>query len=349
MSTLAACILKCAVAVALLCCSSPYAVADRMDDYLIGRHGQAHVEFPAWFKASFLDLRDDLRDAREAGKRGVVLFLSQENCSHCKAFIDTTLSDPETQQRLRKNFDVLGIDIFNDVPLTDIDGTVATVKDFAEAQSARFTPTLIFYGVENARLLKIVGFYPPEKFNRALDYIDGGHHTRMNFRQFLLEQADEGVGGASSVEIDHALFAKPPYVLDRRRSSASRPLLVIFDNPGCRVCQRFHTRVLGTDEVRQMLPGFEAVRLNASDAKTRLIVPDGRQLSPRQWADELQLTYEVAVVFFDEAGREVHRLDAETGKDRMTGSMQYVLEKAYERHGQFLQWRKEKAMKGERM
>ncbi len=41
----------------------------------------------------------------------------------------------------------------------------------------------------------------------------------------------------------------------------------------------------------------------------------------------------------------MHRLDSETGKDRMTGSMQYVLEKAYLRHEQFLQWRKETAIR----
>ena len=93
------------------------------------------------------------------------------------------------------------------------------------------------------------------------------------------------------------------------------------------------------------MPSFEAVQLSAADDTTRLTIPDGRRLTPRQWADELQLAYDIAVVFFDENGKEVHRLDAETGKDRMVGSMEYVLEKAYQRYEQFLRWRKDNALK----
>lgn len=326
---------------------NPSAMADVMDNYQIGSHGTASVKYPAWFKKSLYDLREDLSDARKAGKRGIIVFFSQESCSHCKAFIDTTLNNPMIQSRVQKTYDLVGLDIFNDFELTNIDGTVTTVKDFAETQRARLTPTLIFYGVENARLLKIMGFYPPEKFSRVLDYIEGEHYRRISLRQYIFAQQGTTPDKAQDIAYDYSLFAKPPHRLERTAIKAKRPLLVVFDKPNCKPCRRFHDRVLSDGLVRQWMSKFETVQLNASDNTGKITVTDGRQLSPRQWAEELQLVYDIAVVFFDEAGKEVHRLDAETGRDRMLGSMEYVLEKAYERHEQFLRWRKEQALEKE--
>lgn len=329
----------------VMLCLPPRVMADRMDNYQIGGRGLANIKHPNWFKESFLDLQEDLSDARKAGKRGVIVFFSQKSCSHCQAFIDTTLNDPAVQLRVKKNYDVVGLDIFNDLELTDIDGSVTPIKDYAESQRARLTPTLLFYGVENVRLLKIIGFYPPEKFNRVLDFIDGSHYQRMSLSQYLRHEQAKTAVKLQALDFDYTLFEKPPHMLDRTQSRGRRPALVVFDNPNCNPCERFRKRVLSNEEVRRLIPSFEAVQLNASDNITRLTITDGRQLTPRQWADELQLVYDIAVVFFDEHGKEVHRLDSETGKDRMAGSMQYVLQKAYKQHEQFMRWRKENALK----
>ena len=332
----------------LLLCHTTLALADSMDHYSIGAHGQANMKYPPWFKQSFFDLREDLSDARKAGKRGVIVFFSQKSCNHCQAFIDTTLNDPVTRARVQKHYDVVGLDIFNDLELTDIDGTVTTIKDYAEMAKARLTPTLIFYGVENKPLLKIIGFYPPEKFNRVLDYIDGGYGEHVSLSQYLRNSDSESAAKSQGILKDAAFFAQPPYQLMRNKTLAKRPLLVVFENPQCIPCQRFHQRVLDDLQVRELAKQFDTAQLDMTDTKSQVILPDGRTRTPRQWADELQLNYDVAVVFFDEKGQEVHRLDAETGRDRMTGSMQYVLEKAYLIHEQFLRWRRENARREKR-
>ena len=331
--------------VLLLLCHATLALAESMDHYTIGAHGQANLKYPAWFKQSFFDLREDLSDARKAGKRGVIVFFSQKSCNHCQAFIDTTLNDPATRARVQKQYDVVGLDIFNDLELTDIDGTVTTIKDFAELAKARLTPTLIFYGIENKPLLKIIGFYPPEKFNRVLDYIDGGYGQHVSLSQYLRNSKSLSTPKIQGIQKDEALFAQPPYQFARNKSPADRPLLVVFENPQCETCQRFHQRVLDDPQVRQLAKRFDTAQLDMTDIKSQVVLPDGRSRTPRQWADELQLNYDVAVVFFDEQGQEVHRLDAETGRDRMTGSMQYVLEKAYLIHEQFLRWRRDNAIR----
>jgi thioredoxin-related protein len=327
----------------LLVCQFAWAEGDVMDKYQIGGHGKANVKYPAWFKESFLDLRDDLDDANKTGKRGIIVFLSQKNCNHCQAFIETTLSDPAVLERVQKNYDVIALDIFNDLELTDIDGSVSTIKNFADQQRARFTPALLFYGVEGTRLVKIIGFYPPEKFNRVLDYIDGNHYQRETLGQYL--QKERAGAGQQDIQYDYTLFARPPYALDRTRFKGQQPILVLFETPNCAPCQRFHQWVLNDKNVRRLMPDFEAIQLNTLDNTSKVKLPSGRYLTPQKWSKELQLAYDYSVIFYDEHGVEVHRLDAETGRDRMSGSMQYVLEKSYLRHEQFLQWRKENAMK----
>ena len=311
-----------------------------MDVYEIGERGTARIEYPHWFRQSFLDLRDDLAEAGESGKRGVILMLSQSNCSHCQAFLDTTLSDPATVRRVQAHYDVVALDIFSDLELTNIDGSVSTVKDFAETVSARLTPTLIFLGTEGRALLKVIGFYPPETFEHVLDYIDGAHYERSTLSSYIQAQATDSE--QQEVALDDGVFEKSPIELTPSDTEAARKLIVIFTQPSCPACERFHQRVLSDSMVRTLFSRYRSVVLDATDDQSTVVTPNGRRTTPRQWRQELELVYDVATVFFDERGQEVHRLDAETSVDRMTGSLEYVLANAYEQHAQFLQWRKER-------
>ena len=65
---------------------------------------------------------------------------------------------------------------------------------------------------------------------------------------------------------------------------------------------------------------------------------------PSDWYRELGLNYLPAIVFFDERGKEVMRLDSETLRFRMEGSLQLVLERGYERDAQLQRWRRAKAI-----
>jgi thioredoxin-related protein len=318
--------------------------AEVMDRYRIGPHGTGHAQHPAWFKQSLLDLPGDLADARKAGKRGILIFFSQENCFHCQAFIDTTLRDKVIVKRLTNSYDVIGLDIFSDNEVTRIDGMQTTVKNFAEHAQARFTPTLLFIGVEGKLLLRIVGFYPPEKFARVLDYLEGGHYRRLTLRAYLQTTKQLKNADAQSFDYERALFETPPLALNQV-AGPNQPLLVVFENPACNPCERFHQRILSDSTVRDLLGRFRAVQLNAADHTRTIITPEGREMTAADWADQLQINYEVAVVFFDARGKEVHRIDSEFGKDRFLGSMQYVAEQAYLRYGQFLQWRKAQAIR----
>jgi len=44
------------------------------------------IEIPPWFSETFLDLREDVRDAAKAGKR-LLLYFGQDGCPYCKALM----------------------------------------------------------------------------------------------------------------------------------------------------------------------------------------------------------------------------------------------------------------------
>lgn len=334
-----------ALLVILLFSSSFNARADAMDDYTIGGHGRASIVYPEWFKQSFLDLRDDLSDALDAGKKGIIVFFSFERCSHCKAFITTTLSDPSTRARLQKSYDIISMDIFNDIEVTDLNGNAMPISQFAEVSKARLTPTLIFYGADKKQLVKIIGFYPPERFNRVLDYIDTGSYKKLKLSKYM-SNSTPNKKRSEPVNYKYQYFTAAPYNLKAIQKNSKRPMFVVFDNPGCSSCNRFHKRVLQDDVITSSAKDYDAIILNRNDIKTKVVLPDGRTLTPKQWYKELQLRYDISVVFFDKQGKEVHRLDSETGRDRMMLSMQYVFDRGYERHEQYLRWIQEQQRKG---
>jgi thioredoxin-related protein len=111
---------------------------------------------------------------------------------------------------------------------------------------------------------------------------------------------------------------------------AQRPLLVIFETPGCPRCGRFHREVLRDAEVRPILEGMEVVRLDASDRETPVLTPAGERTTPAAWAEAQGFTQYPALVFFEEGGKQVLETDALVLKSRMLNSLGFVTERAYE-------------------
>lgn len=310
----------------LIAMSAPAPAADGFDDSLV-----AKIEYPDWFKDSFLNLTDDLAEAREAGKDGILLFFSTQGCSYCHLFIETSLADPAIVARLKERFDTLGLEIFDDAELTDFNGKATRVKHFALAQGVEFAPTLLFYDPQGRLVLRLTGYYDPARFTLALDYVSGRHYQAEPFRTWLAGRTEREGTAAGAELIADPLFAAPPYALDRSRTAASRPLLVIFETPGCPRCERFHREVLLDPEVRPILEGMDVVRFDATDAQTPVLTPGGERTTPAEWSGRMGFTQYPALVFFEEGGRQVLETDALVLKSRMLNSMGFVNERAYER------------------
>ena len=73
-----------------------------------------------FFAQSFGDLPEELADAREAGKLGLLLFFEQEGCPYCERMLQTILNQRAVQDWFGERFVSIAVDINGDVEMTDV-------------------------------------------------------------------------------------------------------------------------------------------------------------------------------------------------------------------------------------
>jgi thioredoxin-related protein len=96
-----------------------------------------------WFALTFKDVGEDIKAAKEANKRLVLVF-EQRGCIYCAKMHETLLSDPEVRDFIKENFMVVQYNLFGDEEVVDVDGAVLTEKTAARKWGVVFTPTLLF-------------------------------------------------------------------------------------------------------------------------------------------------------------------------------------------------------------
>lgn len=301
------------------------------------------VTHPDWFKLSFLDLYDDIEEAVAAGKKGLIVYFGQERCPYCKAHLQNNWGNPEIVQYTRDNFDVIAVDVKGARNITAIDGKVYEEKAFAVKHRTNFTPSLLFYNAQKETVLKLQGYHPPYQFRAALEYVSDRHYAKEPFRDYL-SRAELAESYGKDRLNTHPAFASPPYVLDRSSMPAARPLAVFFEQPLCHACDVLHAGPLRNDKIMASLKQMDVIQLDMQ-ADTRLITPDGRRLTARQWADELDLYYSPSIVFFDENGKEIIRINSVVWVYRLNSVLDYILTGAYKRHDTYQAWRQVRTRK----
>ncbi len=167
-----------------------YTVLGALCVALVGSAGKpaaaaAEIEIPAWFKISFLDLPEDINEATTAKKR-VMLYFGQNGCPYCKQLIDVNLKQSDIVAKLRRNFDLIEINIVGSREVIWLDGVARTEKDFARFLQVRFTPTLLVVDERGGVLVRINGYFPPAPFSAAIDYvIDGAYRKEPDLQRYL--------------------------------------------------------------------------------------------------------------------------------------------------------------------
>jgi len=144
---------------------------------------QQEIPVPAWFKPSFLDLRDDVKEATAGGRR-VMIYLGQNGCPYCKKLMEVTFRDKDIVERMHRGIDAIEINIFGSREVTALDGQVLTEKEFARSLKVRATPTLVFLDEKGAVALRLDGYYEPQRFRTALEYVAGHYESKVGFPEF---------------------------------------------------------------------------------------------------------------------------------------------------------------------
>ncbi|MEE2998692.1 MAG: thioredoxin family protein [Pseudomonadota bacterium] len=154
-----------------------------------------------WFHNSFLDLKEDLLEAKAVGKRFVV-FWEQKGCPYCKRTHEVNLRIPRIVKYISDHFLVVHLNIWGDKEVTDFDGDITTEKKLAEKWGVRFTPTIQFFpdnpknvskkkGSE-VEVMRIPGYFKPFHFYFLFKYVKASaYKTQPNFQRWLSGEGDK--------------------------------------------------------------------------------------------------------------------------------------------------------------
>lgn len=293
---------------------------------------------PDWFELSFLDLPEDLERAVERGKQGLAVYYGMDDCPYCEQLFEVNFEKQDIRSQLSDNFDVVAIDVLGSREVTGLDGEVRFESEYASEQRLNFTPSIAFYDAEGERIHQMRGYYPPYRFRALLDYVTERHDREMSFREYL-DRADPPPKFDVEDINERDFFVNQPYALDRSQVQAQRPLVVFFEREACHACDILHTEPLQEDEVLDRIALMDAVQLDAEDGDTPVLTPDGERTNPRDWAAQLDVHWAPTLIFFDEAGEEIIRIDSVVHLNRLRNVMDYVLTRGYEDYPTFERWR----------
>jgi thioredoxin-related protein len=294
------------------------------------------IVYPEWFKPSFLDLRDDLQEARAAGKRGLILYFGQKHCAYCKKLLEENFVREDIAAYTQKHFDVIALDIHGSREVVTPAGERITEMEWAKQLDGYFTPSLLFLNLEGESALFLRGYYPTYTFMAALEFVADAHYQNEAFQAFIARAQPLSEDGEPVAE---DWFQPPPYQLDRSRWPAQRELVVMFEQGDCFACDLLHTDPLADPSVLEKIRQLEVVQLDPRD-ETLVITPQGKRTTAKEWAKELGLFYYPSLLFFDRSGNEVLRIDSVVRLYRLNLALEYVSSGGYREQPNFQAWKR---------
>ncbi|MBJ6610153.1 MAG: thioredoxin fold domain-containing protein [Candidatus Thiothrix moscowensis] len=301
-----------------------------------------HHEQPKWFKESFLDIRDDIKEATTANKR-VVLYFYQDGCPYCAKLLKDNFEKQKIADKTQKHFDVVAINMWGDREVTNLDGKQVTEKAFSADLKVQYTPTLLFLDEGGKVVLRVNGYYAPDKFDLALDFVSGKHDQQGSFKDYYAKLKAEGKVKTSDKTYTLPGSLPAPLRLQEARKDSKRPLMVIFAQQDCDTCDELFNDILKRKELAFSLSNLDVAIANP-DADTSIQNPDGKDMKLAEWAKTLDIKYSPSLLFFAADGKEVFRAEAYFKAFHIHGAMDYVISGAYQWQPEFqryLQHRRE--------
>jgi thioredoxin-related protein len=306
---------------------TPAMAADPPPALAPGLVNPGYQEPPAWFRESFLDIRDDVNEAAKAGRR-LMLYFYQDGCPYCAKLLRENFSDRAIADKTRRHFDVIAVNLWGDREVTDLAGKATTEKAFAKSLRVQFTPTLLMLDEQGATVLRLNGYVPPHQFHIALDYAGGKLEKKQGYTDYLLTREPAPASGQLHAQ---PWLMKPPLDLSKRDG---KPTLVLFEQKVCAACDEMHAEGFPRPEVAELLARFRAARVDIA-ANEAVKTPDGKSLPMREWSRKMKVAYTPSFVFFDAAGKEVFRVEGYLRPFHLASSLDYVASGAYKKQPEF--------------
>ncbi|MGI9420753.1 MAG: thioredoxin family protein [Geminicoccaceae bacterium] len=147
-----------------------------------------------WFLQSFLDLSEDLDGAAAEGKRFAILW-ELKGCPYCKETHEVNFADPEINDYVRENFEILQLNYLGSRLVTDFDGEELEERELREKYGVRFTPTFLFFPEDSAKIagesgqaaeaVRMTGYAKPDKFAAMFRFVRDKAYEEQTFKEYL--------------------------------------------------------------------------------------------------------------------------------------------------------------------
>ena len=139
-----------------------------------------------FFNETWGDFKEELANAREEGKKGILIFFEMDECPFCHYMKMNVLNQPEVQDFYRQNFLNFTVDIEGDIEITNMQGKTLKQKDFAFRENrVRATPVIAFFDLEGNRIFRHTGKTSGvEEFLWMGQYVADGTYKETSFTRY---------------------------------------------------------------------------------------------------------------------------------------------------------------------
>lgn len=290
--------------------------------------GAHFVEIPAWFKESFLDIREDIAEATDENKR-VMVYFHQNGCPYCAKLISDNFSNKQTVDYMQKHIAPIDMNMWGDKEVTGTDGKTYTEKSWSAANKVWFTPTILFYDEKGNIALRINGYYPPEKFMHVLRYVAEKKETQMSFADYYKQFS----ASPKPAKLTSQPFFEPPPLDMAKLARNGKPLAVFFEEGNCKPCEQLHSKTFKDPDTLAQIKRYNVVQLDRF-ADTPITTPDGKKTTAKKWASELNIAYTPSAVMYDK-GKEVIRIEGFLKAFHVQSVFDYAASGAYKTEPSF--------------
>ena len=294
------------------------------------------IDIPPWFATSFLDFRDEVADAARAGKR-VMVYVGQDGCPYCTKLMTANFSQADIVATTQARFVPIALNLWGDREATWVDGRTEPEKALARRLGVQYTPTLLFLDEAGKVVVRLDGYWPPQRFRAVLDYVAAKRETSEPLADWLATHAKET---PRPPRADEPFLMRPP--LDLARRKGGKPLAVLVESADCEACDEMHREAFRRRDVLREIERLDVARI-VLGSPAPLVAPSGRATTAGEFARELGVAYTPSVVFFDASGREVFRIGAYLRPFHFASSFAYVADGAYRDEPSFQRWLRDRA------
>jgi len=146
-----------------------------------------------FFNETWGDFQEELENAREQGKKGLLIFFEMDECPFCHYMKENVLNRSQVQEYYRAHFLNFPVDIEGDVEITNLQGEQKKQKDFAfREHRVRATPVFVFFDLDGKPVHRHTGKTSGiEEFMWMGEYVANGIYEQMSFTRYKRDKRKE--------------------------------------------------------------------------------------------------------------------------------------------------------------